>query len=162
DRLVAVKVLRPEFSRLMRARQRFSQEAKVMAALRHPHIIPIHEISESQGIIYFSMDYMTSGSLASRLPSSSQVAVGLIETVARTIHFAHTQNVIHCDLKPSNILLDDLDRPLVSDFGLALLPTQESDVNSPGQIVGTPAYMAPEQLDSGRSPITPATDIWAL
>jgi serine/threonine protein kinase len=176
DRLCAVKVLRPEFGCLLPARERFCQEAKVMAALRHPAIMPIHEIGESNGVIYFSMDFIPGGSLAQRLAAGAEekgeteaipwydgrAAAELVERVARAIHYAHQQQVIHRDLKPSNILLDGLGHPLVSDFGLAQLPTAETALEGPDQIVGTPAYMAPEQVDGGRQPVTPATDVWAL
>jgi serine/threonine protein kinase len=160
ERVVAVKVLRPEFGHLLRARRRFCHEARVMASLRHRHLMPVHDIGESDGVIYFSMDW-AAGSLAAwpRRPEPRR-AVALLEQVARAVHHAHRQGVVHCDLKPSNILLDEADEPLVSDFGLARLPTRDDD-DGPGAVVGTPAYMAPEQLD-GQEPLGPATDVWAL
>jgi hypothetical protein len=161
ERVVAVKVLRPEFSHLLRARQRFCHEARVMASLRHRHIMPVHDIGESQGVIYFSMDWAP-GSLARRPgPPDPSRDAALLATVARAVGHAHDQDVIHCDLKPSNILLDEEGEPLVSDFGLARLPTSDQGDDGPGGIVGTPAYMAPEQLAIGES-VGPATDVWAL
>jgi hypothetical protein len=163
ERIVALKVLLPEYGQLLRARRRFCHEARVMAALRHRHIMPVHEIGESDGIIYFSMDWAAGGSLASRRPGwEPRRLVALLETVARAVHNAHEQGVVHCDLKPSNILLDDRGEALVSDFGLARLPTGAADLDGAGEIVGTPAYMAPEQLDGHGQGVGPPTDVWAL
>jgi serine/threonine protein kinase len=167
DRIVALKALRPELGRLLLARQRFCHEARVMAALRHRHIMPVHDIGESQGFIYFSMDYAP-GSLAQRLRTPGRrdelpALLRLLEAVARAVHHAHRQDVIHCDLKPSNVLLDAGGEPLVSDFGLARLPRQAGNLpHEPGLFVGTPAYMAPEQVDGGAAPLGPATDVWAM
>jgi serine/threonine protein kinase len=163
DRVVAVKVLLPEYARRRRARQRFCHEAKVMASLRHPHIMPVHEIGESLGVIFFSMDYLPAGSLAGRPAARGpgRDVLRLLETVARAIDHAHRQGVVHCDLKPSNVLLDAQGEPVVSDFGLARMPLGEADREGAGRIVGTPAYMAPEQV-IGDGPLTPATDVWAL
>jgi hypothetical protein len=162
ERVVALKALLPEYGHLLRARRRFCHEARVMAALRHRHIMPVHEISESDGVIYFSMDWAPGGSLASAgRPWEPRRLAGLLETVARAVHDAHERGVIHCDLKPSNILLDDRGEPLVSDFGLARLPAG-GDLDDAGALVGTPAYMAPEQLGGHAGAVGPATDVWAL
>jgi serine/threonine protein kinase len=156
DRVVAVKVLRPDLGRLPSARQRFCREARVLASLRHRHIMPVHDIGESQGVLYFSMAWAP-GSLARHRPGRG-AAVDLLAAVARAVHHAHLQGVIHCDLKPSNILLDEEGEPLVSDFGLA----QVADDGGAADLAGTPAYMAPEQLDGRGWPTGPATDVWAL
>jgi serine/threonine protein kinase len=179
ERPVAVKVLLPRFSCSRPARERFCREASLMAKLRHPNIMPVHDIGECHGTIYFSMDYLPGGSLATELAAAQTDLSGAgiaprggarwLETVARAVHFAHQQRVIHRDLKPSNILLDVQGQPVVSDFGLARLPTGERggvsvDLAEMGveEIVGTPAYMAPEQLPGSDQPIGPATDVWAL
>jgi len=165
DRPVAVKVLRPPFSRLLRTRQRFCQEARVMASLRHPNILTIHDIGEWQGEIFFSMDFVAGGSLGDRLGNgrmSARQAVELLTTVARAVDFAHQRGVIHCDLKPSNILVDDQAGPLVADFGLAWITAAEPDAGEAGQVVGTPAYMAPEQVAGSPSTLGPAADVWSL
>jgi serine/threonine protein kinase len=162
ERVVALKALRPEYGHLLRARRRFCHEARVMAGLRHRHIMPVHEIGESDGVIFFSMDWAAGGSLASAgRPWEPRRLAALLETVARAVHDAHERGVIHCDLKPSNILLDERGEPLVSDFGLARLPAG-GDLDDGGALVGTPAYMAPEQLDGHGRAIGPATDVWAL
>jgi hypothetical protein len=163
ERVVALKALLPEYGHLLRARRRFCHEARVMAALRHRHIMPVHDIGESDGLIYFTMDWAAGGSLASPGPAwEPRRLVGLLESVARAVHDAHERGVVHCDLKPSNILLDDRGEPLVSDFGLARLPAAGGDLDGPGEVVGTPAYMAPEQLDGPGRAVGPATDVWAL
>jgi eukaryotic-like serine/threonine-protein kinase len=160
ERLVAVKALRPEFSRSPRARQRFGHEARVMASLRHRHIIAVHEVGENRGVLFFSMD-LAVGSLADRTarPGQSRQAARVLHAVAGAIQHAHERGVIHCDLKPSNILLDEQGEPLVSDFGLARLP--EGTASAEGGLIGTPAYMAPEQLADAR-PLTAAADVWSL
>jgi serine/threonine-protein kinase len=185
DRVVAVKILLPAYSSSLGARERFCREAKLMASLPHPNIMPVHDIGESRGILYFSMDFMPGGSLAGRLtplhqpfdPDSDspslgvltqssgiepRTAVGWLEVAARAVHYAHEHKVIHRDLKPSNILLDDSGRLVISDFGLAKLPSTANDPGAPEQIVGSPAYMAPEQLGGDSEAVTAATDIWAL
>lgn len=167
ERTVALKALRPELAHRRPVRQRFCQEARLMAALRHRHIMPVHDIGESDGVLYFSMDFAASGSLALRIAerngSSPDTAdqtedLKILEAVARAVHHAHRQGVIHGDLKPSNVLLDENGEPLVSDFGLARPADLASDALAP--FAGTPAYMAPELLD-GR-PAATRTDVWAL
>jgi serine/threonine-protein kinase len=161
DRVVAVKELRPEYARLLRARQRFCEEARVMAHLGHRHVVPVHDIGECAGRIYFSMAFAESGSLAGRvLDFRGRPGARLLGKVARAVHHAHEKGVVHRDLKPSNVLLDAADEPWVSDFGLAGL-VADSDEDGPGARVGTPAYMAPEQI-SGGGPVGPAADVWAL
>lgn len=166
ERTVALKVLRPELAHSRPARQRFCQEARLMASLRHRHIMPVHEIGECEGVLFFSMDFAASGSLAMRIaernrvpdPQERSADVALLLSVARAVDHAHRQGIIHGDLKPSNILIDEYHEPLVSDFGLA----RPADFK-PGALsafAGTLAYMAPELLDG--SPATRATDVWAL
>jgi serine/threonine-protein kinase len=164
ERLVAVKVLHPRVSRLREARQRFGQEARVMAALSHPHVMPVHDIGEHQGVIFFSMDFAAGGSLAQRLGGAlpPPAAAALLDTVARAVDYGHHQGVVHRDLKPSNILFNDGDQPLVSDFGLAVVAPRADQAGGRFQLIGTPAYMAPEQLAGGAGPVSSATDVWAL
>jgi serine/threonine-protein kinase len=134
-----------------------------MASLQHPNIVAVHDIGECQGLIFFSMDYLPAGSLAARLPAprDSRIAlVQLLHPVANAVGVAHARGVIHCDLKPSNVLLDATDLPVVTDFGLATMPSGETD-DGPFRVIGTPSYMAPEQV-SGSGRISPATDVWAL
>jgi serine/threonine protein kinase len=160
DRVVAVKVLREDLARSRRARRQFYHEARVMASLRHRHIMPVHDIGVYRRVIFFSMDFAPRSLARCGHDYDARAAARLLETVARAVHHAHQQGVIHCDLKPSNILLDAQGEPLVSDFGLARLAAREEELEGP--LAGTPAYMAPEQIEGDRQAIGPATDVWAL
>jgi serine/threonine-protein kinase len=191
-RPVALKMLGPlspwvgseERERLAR---RFSQEAQVLAQLKHPHIVPVYAATVQDGEPCFVMERVAGGSLAThrqRLTERGPRAVAaFVEKVARAVHHAHERGVLHRDLKPANILLDPDGEPLVGDFGLAKLfanggpdgdragpasPTADTlpDVSVgltlPGHAPGTPAYMAPEQFEPSFGPVGPATDVWAL
>jgi hypothetical protein len=164
ERLVAVKVPSPELNLVLPTATEFCHEARVMAALQHPHIMPVHEISEGDGLVFFSMNYAAGGSLAQVLAREGKLApvraISLLTSVADALHYAHQKGVIHRDVKPSNILMDEQGRPLVSDFGLARLPNKRADKIDPA--LGTPAYMAPEQIKTKNDQFTPAIDVWAL
>lgn len=185
EREVAVKVLRGTAGDVAARNRRFAREARVLAKLRHDHIVPVYEAATQLGEPYFVMELMTGGSLAGNLKrfSAPRAAAGIVERVARAVQHAHAQEVLHRDLKPANILLDEQSRPRVSDFGLAKLINTESDrdrdrddddalaetpddcaadrVTSTNAVVGTPLYMAPEQF-SPADRVGPAVDIWAL
>lgn len=162
ERVVAVKVPSPASNLLPSSTDDFCREARVMAGLQHPHIMPVHDIGTGEGLVYFSMDYAAHGSLAQtlhkgKLPGPD--AVALMLKLADAIQYAHQKGIIHLDLKPSNILFDDRDRPLISDFGLARM--QHKTPDKAERALGTPAYMAPEQIGKNHN-LTPAVDIWAL
>jgi serine/threonine protein kinase len=188
-RVVAIKV--PHLRRLSgeAARSRFEREARVLAQLRHPNIVPVHAAGLANGHAYFVMEYIPQGSLAGqapRLTGKVRAVVAIIELVARAVQHAHEHGILHRDLKPANVLLDELDHPLVADFGLAKIvgaegrgertappgragapPEPEAratvpQLTLPGVRPGTPAYMAPEQFEPERGAIGPATDVWAL
>jgi tRNA A-37 threonylcarbamoyl transferase component Bud32 len=144
--------------------RRFRQEAEAAANLDHPGIVPIYDVGEHEGRHFFSMKYVEGGSLTGKLPElrkDSRKAAGLIADVARAIHHAHQRGILHRDLKPANILLDDSGSPLVSDLGLAKQIQSESDLTQTGAVVGTPAYMPPEQA-AARKEITTAADIYSI
>jgi serine/threonine-protein kinase len=152
NRLVAVKVVREGEWSSPADRQRFRNEAEIVAQLDHPQIIPVHEVGEGDGHVYFSMRLVECGSLAEHLPrfaAEPRAAARLLAEVARAVHHAHQRGVLHRDLKPSNILLDAEGRPHVTDFGLAKRIETDSGLTESGALVGTPSYMAPEQT-SGR------------
>jgi hypothetical protein len=143
--------------------QRFQREAQAAARLRHPNIVPIYAVGLQHGRPCYTMPFIEGGTLAQHLQRFGKycrTAAALMEKVARAVDAAHEAGVIHRDLKPSNILLDD-DEPLVADFGLAKLVDADGETTcTAGRLMGTPAYMSPEQA-AGR-PATEASDVWSL
>jgi WD40 repeat protein len=142
---------------------RFKSEAEAAANLDHPLIVPIHEVGEHEGQHYFSMKLIEGGNLAAHVPDlvrDPRRAATLVARVARAVHHAHQRGVLHRDLKPGNILLDSQGEPHVTDFSLAKRLNQPGATQS-GAVVGTPAYMAPEQA-AGRKGLTVTADVWAL
>jgi eukaryotic-like serine/threonine-protein kinase len=128
---------------------RFRREAEAVASLDHPNILPIHEVSESEeGLPFFSMKYAEGGSLRTAAPAlrtKPRDCVRLMAKVARGIAYAHGKGVLHRNLQPGNILLDENGEPMVSDFGLAKWLDQSSDLTRTLETLGTPGYIAPEQ-----------------
>ncbi|MCA9197939.1 MAG: serine/threonine protein kinase [Planctomycetales bacterium] len=164
NRLVALKMI---LSGQLASQQdvgRFRQEAEAAAKLDHSGIVPIYEIGEVGGQHFYSMKLIEGGSLADRLPKlrkNTRATVSLLEKVARAVHFAHQRGILHRDLKPANILLDENDEPSITDLGLAKQLHSDSNITQSGAIVGTPAYMPPEQATASKQ-ITTAADIYAI
>ncbi len=150
--------------------QRFRNEAMAAARLDHPNIVPVYEIGEHETQPYFSMRLVTGGQNiavwagALSLPSADRPAriVAMLVKVARAVAFAHAHGVLHRDLKPSNILVDDKDEPQVVDFGVARRIGVDTELTLTGQMVGTPRYMAPEQVRGGQRSLTAAADTYSL
>jgi len=145
--------------------KRFRLEAEAAARLEHPGIVPIHEVGERDGSCYFSMKFIEGGQLdevARREPMPIRRAVELIAKVARTVHYAHEHGILHRDIKPGNILLDQKGEPHLTDFGLARLVETESTVTRTLEVLGTPSYMAPEQAAANNTQLTSATDVYGL
>ncbi len=145
--------------------QRFHTEAKAAASLKHPNIVAIHEVGEHEGQQYFSMDYIDGQNLADRLrkgPMPLKQAASCVRTMAGAIHYAHQRGVLHRDLKPSNILIDAQGQPHVTDFGLAKLVEEGSNLTQTEMVMGSPSYMAPEQASGGTRQLTTAADIYSL
>jgi serine/threonine-protein kinase len=145
--------------------RRFRLEAEAVAHLDHPNIVPIHEVGEHDGFSYFAMRLIEGGSLAQRLPAAAadpRAAAQLVATVARAVHYAHQRGVLHRDLKPSNIIIDAQGQPHITDFGLAKRVEADSELTQSGEILSTPAYMAPEQASGKIKAITTATDVYGL
>jgi serine/threonine protein kinase/formylglycine-generating enzyme required for sulfatase activity len=165
NRVVALKMILAGVHASPDDLARFYREARAVARLRHPNIIQVHDIGTQDGQPYFALEYVEGGSLADRLtgkPWGPRKAATLVQTLARAIHAAHRQKIIHRDLKPANVLLTDDDAPKITDFGLAKrLDDRATGNTQTGSILGTPAYMAPEQAD-GRKDIGPPADVYAL
>jgi hypothetical protein len=145
--------------------KRFYTEAEAAANLDHPGIVPIFEVGQHEGQHYFSMGFVEGQSLSQRLtdgPLQSREAAVLMAAVADAIEYAHQCGVIHRDLKPGNILLDQKGNPRVTDFGLAKKLEGDSGLTGSGQIMGTPSYMPPEQAGGKRAAVGPAADVYAL
>ncbi len=165
NRFVALKLVREGCLPGEAAAQRFRREAEAVAKLQHPNIVQIFEVGESDERLFLSMELAEGGSLAEwmkRVAFSARDAATLLAKVARGIAHAHERGVLHRDLKPANILLDARGEPKVSDFGLARLIDSESDITMTGEVLGTPAYLSPEQAAGNMHNPTPATDIYSL
>lgn len=163
-RIVAVKVLR-SIENHPKVRQRFQQEAETVAALQHPNIVQVIEISLDAGKEFLSMEYLGGGSLESRIEKetwSNHDKASMVRTLAQAVHYAHQRGIIHRDLKPANILFTAELVPKIVDFGLAKRLQDEIGTTQSGSVLGTPCYMSPEQASGGDTPIGPATDIYSL
>lgn len=160
---VAVKVLPREFLHDPSFRGRFEREARTIAMLEHPAIVPIYDFGEQDGQPFLVMRYMKGGSLADRLhegPLTVEAAASILKRIGAALDHAHSHGVIHRDLKPGNILFDEYDLAFLSDFGIVKL-AQETVTFTGDSIVGTPAYMSPEQVH-GRKAIDGRSDLYTL
>src|SRR5436309_8467608 len=165
NRTVALKVISLGQWASQAHLKRFRREAEAAARLEHPCIVPIYEVGERDGSCYFSMKFVEGGQLdevARREPMAIRRAVELIAKVARTVQYAHEQGILHRDIKPGNILLDQNGQPHLTDFGLARLIDTESSVTRTIEILGTPSYMAPEQAAGETGKLSKATDVYGL
>jgi serine/threonine protein kinase len=160
-RKVALKVLRDDVAIDPIYRERFRREGRMLAALNHPHVIPIYGMGEIEGQLYIATR-LTSSTLKDLIvagPIAVDDAITILAAVADALDAAHAAGVIHRDIKPANVLMDPGPRVYLTDFGLARDPTGFA-LTAPGQVLGTIDYMAPELLEGVR--IGPATDIYAL
>ena len=165
NRIVALKVIGLGHWATEAHLKRFRLEAEAAASLEHPGIVPIHEVGERDGSCYFSMKFVEGGQLdevARREPMSIRQAVELIAKIARTVHYAHEHGILHRDIKPGNILLDQKGEPHLTDFGLARLVESESTVTRTVEVLGTPSYMAPEQAAGNNASVSSVTDVYGI
>src|SRR5438876_844657 len=165
NRTVALKVIGLGHWATEAHLKRFRREAEAAASLEHPCIVPIYEVGEREGSCYFSMKFVEGGQLdevVKRTPIPIRQAVELIAKVARTVHYAHEHGILHRDIKPGNILLDQKGGPHLTDFGLARLVESESTVTRTLEVMGTPSYMAPEQAVGNNAAVSSATDVYGI
>src|SRR5213079_1206647 len=165
-RIVALKRILSYHADSQETLARFRREAQAVASLDHPNILHIYEVGESEeGLPFFSMKFAGGGSLLEAAPAlrnEPRRAAALLAKVARAVQYAHSQGILHRDLKPGNILLDGHGEPLVSDFGLAKWLDTTSNLTRTLTTFGTPGYIAPEQVNGSAAKLTPAADVYSL
>jgi len=165
NRLCALKMILAGAHAGAAALARFRAEAEAVARLRHHDIVQIYHVGEADGLPYLELEYLPGGGLDQALdgsPRPTEMAAGLVETVARAISEAHRQGIVHRDLKPANILLDATGRPKVADFGLAKVLGSDDGLTKTRAVLGSPSYMAPEQAGGDARSVTATTDVYAL
>lgn len=164
QRRVALKIIRAKGASTEEAK-RFQVEAEAAAKLRHPHIVPLYEVGEEAGQRFLTMAYIEGVTLGEQVaagPLPPREAARLVQQVAEAVHYAHTQGVIHRDLKPRNILVDPNGQAFVLDFGLAKRSDHDSELTHSGQVMGTPSFMPPEQAEGKNEQVGPLADVYAL
>ncbi len=167
NRRVALKVPRFELEEGSAGLKRFQREARATAELRHPNICHVHDVGQIDGIHYLTMDFVEGQPLTNLIqrdqPLPQAHAAGLVRQIALAVQVAHEHGIIHRDLKPGNIMLTALQQPVIMDFGLAReMDAEESRLTQTGAMLGTPAYMAPEQVAGKWDALGPRTDIYSL
>ena len=163
-RKLAVKVLAPDLITSKTVLERFRREAETVAQLSHPHIVPLHFIGQKDDLVYLAMECIEGGSLADRIEKEGKLpaedVVRIVSEVASALAYAHKRGVIHRDIKPHNVLIEaETGRSLVTDFGIART-AEGSSLTASGMMVGTPAYLSPEQVTGGA--VDHRADIYAL
>jgi len=166
DRLVAIKVLRPDLAEAAEGRERFRREARIAAHLVHPGILPLHTFGESSGIWYFVMGYVRGQSLSDRLRLESRLSASdarrILSELADALDWAHRHGVVHRDIKPSNILIDDESgRAILADFGISKLTGGSDSLTLTGIVVGSPHFMSPEQAVASAD-VDERSDLYSL
>jgi serine/threonine protein kinase len=164
DRDVAIKILKVNLAQDPKNRERFVREAKAAAQLRHPNILTIYDAkwNSERNVAWIAMEYVPGGTLKDLMvaPMPLEKILPLVEQISAALHYAHGRGVIHRDIKPSNILLDKNDRILIADFGLASIVGGDTQLTGEGEVLGTPDYMAPEQIEG--APVDARADIYSL
>lgn len=159
---VAVKILPRNFTHEDSFLERFTREVEIIANLQHPHILPVHDYGEFDGLPYIVMAYLSGGTLAdviTRGKMSNSEVIRTVRQIADALDFAHSKGIIHRDFKPANVLLDERGNTYLADFGLAKIVETASEITGTS-IIGTPTYMAPEQ--AGPDELTHSVDLYAF
>jgi predicted Ser/Thr protein kinase len=166
NRIVALKIMNPIAQSDSRQEKRFKTEAEALARLSHPGIVQIYDVGHENGVAYFSMEYVSGGPLSKRIKAGPRLsprdAAELMAGVSSAIAAAHAVGVVHRDVKPSNILLNDIGKPKVTDFGLAALADSTARMTNTGALLGTPSYMSPEQASGRYDDVGPRSDVYSL
>jgi serine/threonine protein kinase len=164
ERYVAIKVLRPEYASNPNYVQFFQEEARAVAAIRHPNIVPIFYIGQEGDVVFFSMAYIDGETFDDYIESKrwfdAEHAKWFLSHAIAALHSAHKANIVHLDIKPANFLIDRGNNIMLTDFGLAEKIIKDAGENSEREAFGTPAYVSPEQIT--RSPTDQRTDIYSL
>ena len=162
---VALKRPRPGAVETAEAVERFLREARAAAGLRHPSIVPIHDAGQADGEVFLVSDLIEGRNLADELAvrrPDFRRSAEWVAALAEALEHAHSFGLIHRDVKPSNVLIDAEDHVYLTDFGLAKSDDGEATLTADGQLIGTPAYMAPEQAVGGKNPVDGRTDVYGL
>ena len=162
DRDVAIKVLPDFFAEEEAYRERFQQEARSVARLKHPNILNVFDFGQEHGVTYLVLELVEGGTLADRLghPIDLEDVIRIMRPIAGALDYAHSQGILHRDIKPSNILLHRDGTPVLADFGLAKMAGVTRSLTATGTVLGTPEYMSPEQ--GAGEPLGPASDRYSL
>jgi len=165
NRIVALKMILAGKFATKKELQRFYSEAEAAAKLDHPNIVPIYEIGEHDGHPFFTMAYVDGQNLASRLrqgPLAQREAAAMVREITRAIRYAHQEGIVHRDLKPANILLTKTGQTRITDFGLAKQIGDQNELTVTGDVVGTPSYMSPEQINGNSAAVGVQSDVYSL
>ena len=163
-RTVALKLMAPELALDQRFRERFSREAELAMSLEHPNVVPIHDAGDIDGRLYLAMRYVEGTDLRALLQAEGALdparALAICGQVANALDAAHAKGLVHRDVKPSNVLLDASEHVYLADFGLTRRLDEQGGPAGEGRSVGTPAYLAPEQIEGG--PVDGRADVYSL